>query len=747
MVGSVLGHPVLRVEDPQFLTGSARYMDDVDHPGVLHSAFARAVLPHAHITGIDSLAAESSPGVHGVFTAESLPLRPIASDRVSDVFARPPLASGKVRFIGEPIALIVAESRTAALDAAPKVIVDYDPLEPVIDPLEALEEAAPLLFPEYGSNVAQSDDFGTPPVSFAEADSIVSARFVNQRLAPVPIETNGCLMVPGADETITAYLPVQAANWAREDLASSLGMEESQVRVICPAIGGGFGAKIPIYPEQVAVAAVALQIGRAVKYIESRSENMVAMTHGRAQVQDVKIGARSDGRIVALHADLVSDAGAYPGESGELVELTRDMASGVYDIPNISATANYVATNTTPTFAYRGAGRPEATAMIERALDMLAAKLNLDPAEIRRRNFIAPGSFPHRTPTGQTYDSGEYEKTLATALEMAGYEDLRADQAARREEGDRRQLGIGICSYVEITGWGKEFGRVRIGRDGAATVYTGTTSTGQGHETAWAQIVGATLGVPLAEIKVVHSDTDEIPWGEGTMGSRSLQIGGSAIANAAEIVLEKAKEAAAEALEVSTADVVVADGRGLQVAGVPDSRMSWADLAAQVDLDAEVDFKPDGNTYPFGTHVAVVEVDVETGAPRLLRHVAVDDCGTIINPILVEGQVHGGVAQGVAQALFEHLSYDEDGNPLTASLLNYGVPSAAELPPFETVRTQTPTPVNPLGAKGIGESGTIGSTAAVMNAVIDAVSHLGVRHIDMPLTPERIWRAIKAAEG
>jgi carbon-monoxide dehydrogenase large subunit len=496
-----------------------------------------------------------------------------------------------------------------------------------------------------------------------------------------------------------------------------------------------------------------------VRYLESRSESMLAMSHGRAQVQEVELGATRDGRLTGLRARLLGDGGAYPGGAGYLPGSTRRMASGVYHIPRIEVATACVVTNTTPVAAYRGAGRPEATAMLERAMDLLAAELGTDPAELRRRNLIQPNEFPYRTPTKARYDSGDYPAVLERVLEAAGYPALRAEQAQRRRRRDRCQLGVGLSVYVEMTGFGSEYGAVAVGPDGPVTVRTGTAPHGQGHETAFSQLVAATLGVDPDEVTVLHSDTALLPRGDGTMASRSLQVGGSAVLQAAEQVLDKARTLAAHLLEARVEDVAVFPGEGLGAAGAPSTALPWRELAAAAadparrpagmapGLDAAADFELPGVTYPFGAHLAVCEVDVETGRARLLRHLAVDDSGRILNPLLAEGQVHGGIAQGVAQALYEEVRYDQQGNCLTGTLASYAMPSAADLPAFETARTQTPSPLNPLGAKGIGESGAIGATPAVQNAVVDAVRHLGVAHIDLPLTPERVWRAIRDAGG
>jgi carbon-monoxide dehydrogenase large subunit len=626
----------------------------------------------------------------------------------------------------------------------------------VTDPLAALADDAPRLFA--GGNLAKERPWPEPSRALEGAEVVVRGRFVNQRVAAVPLEPNAATAVPDpSGDGLLLYAPCQAPFWVRDTVAEVLGMAPERVRVVVPAVGGAFGARIVTYPEQVAVAALARRLRRPVRYVESRSESMLAMTHGRAQVQEVELAATREGRITGLRARLVADGGAYPGETPSNVSSTRYMASGAYRIARVEVAWACAATNTTPVAAYRGAGRPEATAMVERAVDLLAARLRLDPAELRRRNLIPARAFPYTTATRARYDSGDYEGALDRVLEAAGYEALRAEQARRRERGDVLQLGVGLSLYVEVTGVGSEYGEVVVERDGRVTARTGVSPHGQGHETAFAALVAATLGVAAEQVTVVHSDTAALPRGEGTMGSRSLQIGGSAVAEAATQVVERARALAAHLLEAPAEDVVVFPGEGLGVVGAPSTALSWAELAAaaadparrppgmDAGLAAAVDFKMERSTFPFGAHLAVCEVDTETGRARLLRHLAVDDAGRLLNPVLAEGQVHGGIAQGVAQALFEEVRYDADGNCLNGNLATYAMPSAADLPAFETERTQTPTPLNPLGVKGIGESGTVGSVPAVQNAVVDAVAHLGVTHIDMPLTPERVWRAIRAA--
>jgi len=630
-----------RREDPPLLTGAARYTDDLAGPGALQAAFVRAPLAHGRVLAVERAAAVAMPAVVGVFTAADLALPPMPAGSAPAAFARPVLAEATVRFLGEPVAVVVAETRAQALDAVEAVAVDYEPLPVVVDPLAAADDQAPLLFPEAGSNLAKQRAWPRPSTALDGAEVVVTARFVNQRLAAVPLEPNAALAVPDPErDAVTLYVPCQAPFWVRDTVAEALGLPAERV----------------------------------------------------------------------------------------------------------------------PVAAYRGAGRPEATAMLERAVDLLAGELGMDPAELRRRNLLRADELPYDTPTKARYDSGDFPAALERVLEAAGYPALRAEQAERRRRGDRRQLGIGLSVYVEVTGFGSEHGAVAVEPDGRVTVRTGTAPHGQGHETAFTQLVVAILGVDPDEVTVVHSDTALVPSGDGTMGSRSLQVGGSAILQAAEQVLDKARTLAAHLLEARVEDVAVFPGEGLGVAGAPSTALPWRELAtAAADparrpagtapgLDAAVDFELPDATYPFGAHLAVCEVDVETGRARLVRYLAVDDAGRIHNPLLAEGQVHGGIAQGVAQALYEEVRYDRQGNCLTGTLASYAMPSAADLPAFETERTQTPSPLNPLGAKGIGESGAVGATPAVQNAVVDAVRHLGVTHVDMPLTPKRVWRAIRAAD-
>jgi aerobic carbon-monoxide dehydrogenase large subunit len=712
---------------------------------------------HGRIGRIDVDAARSMPGVVAVLAAADVDVAPQPpAGNVSGPFHRPILASEVVRYVGEPVACVLAETLAQALDAAETVEIEYDPLEPVVDPRAAAADGAPLLFPEAGSNVARSSDKHWDEDVLVGADVIVEGAFVNHRIAPVPMETNAIAVVPEPKGELTVWASTQIPFDVRNDLADALGMEVESIRVIAPDVGGGFGAKLQLYPEHVVCAVAARRLRRAVRWSEGRSESMLSLNHGRAQRQRVQLGARRDGTILGMRVEITADMGAYP-IGAFLPPTTRMMLAGPYRIPRIATRSRSVVTNTTPISAYRGAGRPEATALVERAMDLLARELRLDPAEVRRRNLIPSDAFPHRTVVGATYDVGDYERALDQVLRSSGYAELRAEQAERRRRGDRIQLGVGVSVYVEVTAWaGNEFGSVEVNDDGTVTVMTGTSPHGQGHETAFAQIASGVLGVPIDAVRVVHSDTGVVPKGDGTYGSRSLQLGGTAVWDASNAVLEKARRVAAHLLEVSEADLVPDDGR-VVVAGAPDRGVSWVELAraaadparlpegVEPGLAASGRFRQKESTFPFGAHVAVVRVDIETGHATLIRHVSVDDAGRILNPMLARGQVHGGLAQGISQALFEGVAYDELGNPLTSTLATYLMPSAAELPSFETSHTETPTPLNPLGAKGIGESATVGSTPAVQSAVVDAVSYLGVRHIDMPLSPELVWRAIRDA--
>ena len=738
-VPAARGGAVRRREDPRLVTGAGLYTDDVRLAGCLHAVFVRSTMAHARIGGVNVDDARLKPGVVGVFQSADMTFE--------STTARPRFCEEVVKFVGDVIAVAVGETRDQAVDAAAAVIVEYEPLPVLVDTAAALLPDATLIHPDNGSNVAFDFDIGEEG-ALEGADVVVRGRFVNQRLAAVPIETNTVAAEPDGDGGIRMWTSTQVPFSIRNQVADALGLPESKVRVVSPDVGGAFGAKLMAYPEQSIIAALALKLGRPVRWFEYRTENMVAMTHGRGLIQHVALGATSDGKLVGLEAEVVADAGAYAGLAPPQLVFTALLAPSVYAIPRVRWRGTCVYTNTAVMSAYRGAGRPEAIAMIERAMDMLAAELRIDPAELRRRNLIS-GDFPFTTVTGLTYDTGDYARALDLALEAADYDELRREQKARRERGDRLQLGIGLCTYVEMTAVlnTSEYSSARAEPDGSIVLHVGTSSSGQGHETAFVQLASHVLEVPMETIRVVQSDTGVVARGNGSSGSRTLQLGGSAVRGACVELTEKARNETARRLEASPDDIVRFDDGRFGVKGVPATALSWGQLASEVALVAEHDFEQSDQTFPFGCHVAVVEVDVETGEARLVRHIAVDDCGTVLNQMLVEGQIHGGVAQGAAQALYEEFVYDAEGNPQTGSLIDYTIPTIGEIPQVETLHMETPTPLNPLGAKGIGESGTIGSTPAVQNAVIDAVSHLGVKHIDMPLHPMRVWEAIQAAHG
>ncbi len=765
MAGSILGTRVLRTEDPELLTGAARYLNDLDLPGKLHAVFARSEVAHATLGTVHIDDALAIPGVVAVFTAADLGVAPHHTfATVHPDFARPPLADGVVRFVGEAIALVLGETLTAASDGAAAVWADYEELDPLIDPEAALAGEAAAIFPQHGSNQALVMTDAESLDLDAISDVVVRGRYVNQRMAVVSMEPNACAAIPG-DDRLTFYASNQMPHALPGQLGRALGIDADAVHVIAPRVGGAFGGKPGICVEYSAVAAAARHLGRPVTWTSARTDDLVSLPHSRGQIQYAELGCRRDGTFTGLRVRLVGDGGAYPGVGAFLPAGTKRMSNGTYRFPAIQFDVVVAVTNTTPMGAYRGAGRPEATALLERLVDHAALELGIDPIELRRRNLIADDAFPFATLTGLTYDSGDYTRPLDVAAEVAGYDGLRREQAEQRARGDRTATGIGVAAYVEITAGGSssEFAGVEVHDDGSATVRAGTSAHGQGHQTSFAMLVNDQTGIPIDRIRLVDGDTDLVPRGSGTGGSRSLQLGGSAVHRATETLVERAKHLAAHLLEADAADIVVdVDAGTVGVAGVPANALTWAELARRAGeappgvlgdgavpgiLAAEEDFEQADSTFPFGAHIAVVEVDLDTGEVRVVRHVAVDDCGTVINPLLVEGQQHGGVAAGIGQALYEEVRHDDAGNPLTANLADYGIPTAAELPSFDVRSTETPSPLNPLGAKGIGEAATIGSTPAVQNAVIDALAHLGVRHLDMPCTSERVWRAIRDAEA
>ena len=748
MPGSILGTEVRRVEDLELLLGRGTFVDNLENEGVAHAIFVRSPFAHARITGIDTAVAAGAPGVLAVYTSDDLGREPLPSFAdVNDKAGRAALAVDKVRYVGDPVALVVAETRAQAMDAAELVDVDYDDLPAVTDIEEALADDAPLQFEAIGSNIATQRAAKDTSDVLDDADHVTRVRMVNQRIATAPIEGNAILVRPTADG-MEAWVSTQHPHMARDLLAKAIGVDAAQVRVVAPHVGGAFGGKAGTGPDHAAIALAARKLDHPVKWSETRSEAMLSM-QGRGQVQYAELGLKDDGTITGLRLRLLGECGAYAGFGGALaVGPTYMMAQGPYVIPRLRFDAIAVMTNTAPVGAFRGAGRPEAAAALDRVLDVAAQELGISPEEIRRRNLIPADEFPYQTRTGVTYDNGDYRAPLEEALRIAGVDDARKEQQRRIDAGESKLLGIGVSTYVEITGFGgSEFGSVQIHPDGSATVMSGTSAHGQGHATSFSMIVADRLGIPLDKITYRQSDTAVVRTGGGTGGSRSLQLGGNAVSKAADETREKAIAVAAQMLEASADDVTL-DDEGFGVAGVPGSHVSWPELAAYAHehdggLGVDTDFTQQGATFPFGAHVAIVEVDLETGQARPIRHIAVDDCGRILNPLIVAGQQHGGAIQGISQALWEEMIYDEQGTPITSSFADYGIPTAADGIMLEASNTQTPTPVNPMGAKGIGESATIGATPAVQNAVVDALRHLGVKHIDLPCTPERVWREIQ----
>lgn len=778
MATSLVGSRIKRREDPRLIMGRGTYVDDVQLPRMTYAAILRSPYAHARIRGINVEKAKALSGVVAVITGADLQGKNVPCGWTlpdMKVAPHPALAVGKVRYTGDAVAVVVAEERYIARDALDLIEVDYEPLPVVVDAEKAIQPGAPQLHDEVPNNTTfvWKVAGGDVDKAFREAEVVVKERIVNQRLIPNAIEPRGIVAQynPGSGD-LTMWSATQIPHLVRLLLSMVMGIPEHKIRVIAPEVGGGFGSKLYLYPEEVIVATLAKATGRPVKWIEERRENYVATTHGRDHVQYVEVAAKRDGTITGLRVKSIANMGAYlstfaPGIPTILFGL---MLSGNYRIPNISCEVVGVHTNTTLVDAYRGAGRPEATYLVERAVDLTARELGLDPAEIRRRNFVPANAFPYTTVTGVTYDSGDYQPTLEKALEMVGYQQLRQEQARLRQEG--KYLGIGVSTYVEICGMapsqvlgavgagagGWESATVRVHPTGKVTVYSGASAHGQGHETAFAQIVADGLGIPFEDVEVVHGDTAQVQFGIGTFGSRSAAVGGMAIQMSLQKIEDKAKKIAAFLLEAAEADLVFEGGKFF-VKGSPGRDVSIQQVAfaayvphkyptgLEPGLEATSFYDPSNFTWPFGTHVAVVEVDPETGVVKLRRYVAVDDCGRVINPLLVDGQIHGGLAQGIAQALYEEAVYDENGQLISGSLMDYAVPKADDLPNFELDRTETPSPVNALGVKGIGEAGTIASSAAIVNAVVDALAPLGVRHLDMPLKPERVWQAIQQAQA
>jgi aerobic carbon-monoxide dehydrogenase large subunit len=758
-----VGATVRRKEDPRLITGKSTYVGDLHLAGTLHVAFVRSQYAHADIKNVDTSAAENMPGVHQIVVgADATNIvnpenvnqpTPVPADSDSSDISRYPLAYSRVRYVGEPIAAVVAESESLARDAADAIMVDYEQLPAVTDMEQAVSDGAPLLYDNHPNNISASFEkkAGDVEEAFASAPVKVKARIRSQRLSGVSMETRGVVAAPDPlNGGLTIWQSTQAPHQNRAELAPALGMSTSQLRVIAPEVGGGFGVKIGDYPEDFLVAGLARQLGRPVKWTETRSEHMATTHHGRDQIAYVEAAADNDGTIKALKMNVLHAAGAYDRGSG-IKDFTVMMSCGCYEVPAVDAKIDAVFTNTMAVSAYRGAGRPEAAYYIERVMDLIADETGIDPVEVRRKNFIPPEKFPYTTTVGERYDTGEYDKALTKALEISNYDELRNKQKEMRDQG--RYLGIGMASYVEICGFGpNESSHIRVEADGAVRVFTGISPHGQGQETTFAQMVADRLGANFENIFVHHGDTGNTPIGNGTMGSRGLAVGGAAITMSADKVYEKACRIAAHLLEASLDDIEMEDGK-YRVKGSPDQAVTLAEIGDAAysgkvpdGMDAGLEstdyFTPADETFPFGTHIAVVEVDKDTGFVQLLDYFSVDDCGERISPQLVEGQVHGGLAQGIAQALYEELHYDDGGQILSGSLMDYAIPKAGQLISFKTDETVTSTPINPMGSKGIGEAATIGSTPAVANAVIDALEPFGVTHMDVPMTPERVWQAI-----
>ena len=778
----LVGERVKRREDPRLIQGRATYVDDLKIAGMQHLAFKRSDIAHGRIRSIDTSAAEAMDGVEAVFTgaqiAEMLAPMPIGTP-----FPSPPhraVAVDVVRYAGEPVAVVVASNRYTARDAADAIVVHIDPLPAVVDPERAMTGAPAVIHADFPNNLAVAlvpsgtgvtadgkvDDSAVDK-AFAEADVVISQRMMNQRLVPNAMEPRGVVahFEPGKG-SMTIWSSTQNPHILRTMIAAMTGLGQDQVRAIAPEVGGGFGAKINIYGEEYVAAAISKRLGIAVKWIEDRSEAFVATTHGRDIIGYVDLAARRDGKVLGLKLRLIADIGAYNMLlTAAIPTLTMLMANATYDIPAIRTTLTEVFTNKTPTDAYRGAGRPEATYFVERAMDMLARKLHMTPAAVRRKNFIQPDAFPYATQMGAVYDSGDYEKSLNLALQASNWDALVAERDAARKDG--RLVGLGLAMYVEVCGIGPssslptggwEHSQVTIERDGRISATTGASPHGQGNETTFAQMLADQFGVPIEHITILHGDTAIVKQGIGTFGSRSQAVGGAALHLAGGKVKTKMAKFAAALLEAHEDDIVFENGT-IGVKGSPASAKSFADVAGyayipvplppglEPGLSDEAFFEPANNTYPFGCHITMLEIDRETGEPTLLKVVAADDAGNLINPLIVEGQIHGGLAQGIGQAMIEEAVYNEDGQLLTGSFMDYALPRATDFPRFEMHASVTPTPVNPLGAKGVGEAGTLGSTPSIVNAAVDALAQFGVTHIDMMLRPEKLWRIINGGQA
>jgi carbon-monoxide dehydrogenase large subunit len=772
-----LGRPRPRKEDARLVTGKTNWTDNLVLPGMLHMAFVRSPHAHARVTSVDLSRARQMPGVVAAFSGADFPDQgslpcawPVTPDIV--IPPHPPMATEEVRYVGEAVAVVVARDRYTAADAASAVEVDYQPLPPVLDIRTALNDDAPKVHPQGNKSYEWVFSSGDVDAAFRDAPVVIERTYRQQRLIPCAMEPRA-VVASCVGEEFTVWSATQIPHILRLMLAMVTGVPEQNIRVIAPDVGGGFGSKLQVTAEEVIALLVTRKLGRPVKWTESRSEGNLTIHHGRDQWQRIRVAADSDGRLWAMAVDLLADMGAYlmlvtPG----VPLLGAFMFPAIYKMDAYSFRCTGVFTTKMPTDAYRGAGRPEATFGTERIMDELAAELGMDPLALRERNWIAHEEFPFTTVAGLQYDSGNYEAATARARELFGYDELRAEQRRRREAGDPVQLGIGISTYTEMCGLapsrvlgslsygagGWEHASVRMLPTGKVEVVTGSSAHGQGHETAWSQIVADKLGVPFEDVRVLHGDTQISPKGMDTYGSRSLTVGGIALDRACDKVIAKAKRITAHLLEASESDIEFSAGR-LHVRGDPEKGRTIQEIAlaafaahdlpegVEPSLDSDATFDPDNFSFPHGTHLCAAEVDTETGAVSIRSYVAVDDCGRVVNPLIVDGQIHGGIAQGIGQALYEEAVYDDQGNLLTTTLADYLIPSAADLPHFVTDRTETPATTNPLGVKGVGEAGTIASTPAVVNAVVDALRPLGVRDVPMPCSPEHVWRAIQAARG
>src|SRR5262245_7092502 len=769
-----VGQAVKRKEDPRLGSGSSSYVDDIALPGMLHMAVTRSIHAHARIKHIDISKALRLTGVHTIVTGQEIANKcgPIPVAGEIPKMKKPVmhlLATTKVIYVGQPIAAVLATDKYIARDAADLIEIEYEPLPAVTNPEKALQPGSPVIHEEFSDNQAYTFGFetGNTDEAFRNADVVVKERFVNQRLAPVSMEPRGTVAtMQMPDNELVVWSSTQIPHLLKTQLAVMVGIPENRARVIAPEVGGAFGSKLNVYAEEGLVAYLALKTGKPVKWIESRRENIACTIHGRDQINYVELALKKDGTILGMRVKVIADIGAYYQLLTAIIpQLTGLLAPGAYKVPAFKFDLISAFTNKMATDAYRGAGRPEATYLIERIVDVAAQKLNMDPAEIRRKNFPQPSEFPFQTSGGVVYDSANYEKALDKALQISDYAGLRRKQAELRKQG--KYMGIGLSSYVEICAMGPsvampaggwESSTVRIDPTGKVTILTGASPHGQGQETSFAQIAADGLGIGMDDVFVQHGDTSRLPYGIGTFGSRATAVGGTAMFNAVQDLKKKMAKIAGHILQVDPEKFGFEDRKLIAQDGSGKS-MNYGDVVTQAyiarqlppgtepGLEATRFFEPSNFTFPFGTHVCVIEVDEETGEPKITKYVAVDDCGNVINPLLVEGQVHGGIVQGVAQALYEEVVYDENGQLLTGSLMDYALPRAHDLPNLELDRTVTPSPVNPMGVKGVGEAGTIGSTPAVVNAVVDALSPFGVTHVDMPVRPEKLWNIIKGRKA